>query len=149
MDKKKVRLADMLPMMEETLQSGGTVKLPITGTSMLPLLVAGRDTVVLRAADGALQKYDLPLYRRQDGAFVLHRVVGTAADGSYTMCGDNQWVKECGIRDAQIIGVVETVIRNGKALSVSSMQYRVYVRIWHLLFPVRKYIVKVRGKLKK
>lgn len=149
MEKKKVRLADMLPMMEETLRSGGTVKLPVTGTSMLPLLVAGRDTVVLRAADGVLQKYDLPLYRRQDGAFVLHRVVGVSADGSYTMCGDNQWVKEPDIRDAQVIGVVETVIRKGKALPVSSGKYKLYVRVWQMLFPVRKYIVKVRGKLSK
>lgn len=149
MDKKKVRLADMLPMMEETLHAGGTVKLPITGTSMLPLLVAGRDTVILRAKESALQKYDLPLYRRIDGAFVLHRVVGVAADGSYTMCGDNQWVKELGIRDAQIIGVVETVIRKGKAMPVSSAKYKAYVRVWQLLFPVRKYIVKLRGKLSK
>ena len=47
MEKKRVNLAEMLPIIEETLAAGGTVKLPITGTSMLPLLRSGRDTVTL------------------------------------------------------------------------------------------------------
>lgn len=101
MEKKQVRLEELLPVIEETLASGGTVRLPITGTSMLPLLVAGRDTVVLARADTRLQTYDLPLYRRENGAFVLHRVVGVAEDGTYICCGDNQWVKEPGIRQEQ------------------------------------------------
>lgn len=149
MEKKKVRLSQMLPAMEETLAAGGTVKLPITGTSMLPLLVAGRDTVILKKADLPLKLFDLPLYRRKDGAFVLHRVVAVEKDGTYTMCGDNQWVKEPGIAGEQIIGVVEAVERKGKLLPVQSFRYRAYVRFWHALLPVRKYLVKLRGKLKK
>lgn len=149
MEKKKVRLSQMLPAMEETLAAGGTVKLPITGTSMLPLLVAGRDTVILKKADLPLKLFDLPLYRRKDGAFVLHRVVAVEKDGTYTMCGDNQWVKEPGISGEQIIGVVEAVERKGKLLPVQSFRYRAYVRFWHTLLPVRKYLVKLRGKLKK
>lgn len=149
MEKKKVRLSQMLPAMEETLAAGGTVKLPITGTSMLPLLVAGRDTVILKKADLPLKLFDLPLYRRKDGAFVLHRVVAVEQNGTYTMCGDNQWVKEPGIAGEQIIGVVEAVERKGKLLPVQSFRYRAYVRFWHTLLPVRKYLVKLRGKLKK
>ncbi len=149
MEKKKVRLSQMLPAMEETLAAGGTVKLPITGTSMLPLLVAGRDTVILKKPALPLKRFDLPLYRRKDGAFVLHRVVAVEKDGTYTMCGDNQWVKEPGISGEQFIGVVEAVERKGKLLPVQSFRYRAYVRFWHALFPVRKYLVKLRGKLKK
>lgn len=149
MEKKKVRLSEMLPAMEETLAAGGTVKLPITGTSMLPLLVAGRDTVILKKAALPLKRFDLPLYRRKDGAFVLHRVIAVEQNGTYTMCGDNQWVKEPGISGEQIIGVVEAVERKGKLLPVQSFRYRAYVRLWHALLPVRKYLVKLRGKLKK
>ena len=149
MEKKKVRLSEMLPAMEETLSAGGTVKLPITGTSMLPLLVAGRDNVVLKKADLPLRRFDLPLYRRKDGAFVLHRVVAVEKDGTYTMCGDNQWVKEPGIPGEQIIGIVVEVERKGELISVRSFRYRTYVRVWHALLPVRKYLVKLRGKLTK
>ena len=149
MEKKRVHLAEMLPIIEETLAAGGTVKLPITGTSMLPLLRSGRDTVTLTAVTSPLKKYDLPLYRRKDGAFVLHRVVKVQADGTYTMCGDNQWVQEPNIHEEQCIGVVCAITRNGKTFSVQSSNYKLYVRVWHLLLPVRKYFVKLRGKLSK
>ena len=36
-----------------------------------------------------------------------------------------------------------------KTFSVGSRRYRLYVKLWKLLFPVRKYIVKIRGKLGK
>lgn len=149
MEKKTVRLSELLPVIEETLAAGGTVKLPITGTSMLPLLRAGRDTVTLSPATEDLQKFDIPFYRRRDGAFVLHRIVACTADNTYTLCGDNQWVLEEGIRAEQIIGVVSEITRNGKTFSVNSKKYKRYVRIWHHLLPLRKYIVKLRGKLQK
>ncbi len=149
MEKKQVRLEELLPVIEETLASGGTVRLPITGTSMLPLLVAGRDTVVLTRVDAPPQTYDLPLYRRENGTFVLHRVVGVAEDGTYTCCGDNQWVKEPGIRKEQFIGVVARICRKGREFPVTAKRYRLYVRAWALLFPVRRYLVALRGKLRK
>ena len=149
MEKKRVNLAEMLPIIEETLAAGGTVKLPITGTSMLPLLRSGRDTVTLTAVTSPLKKYDLPLYRRKDGAFVLHRVVKVQADGTYTMCGDNQWVQEPNIHEEQCIGVVCAITRNGKTVSVHNTTYKLYTRVWQLLLPVRKYLVKLRGKLSK
>lgn len=123
MEKKKIHLAQLIPIIEDKLSQGGTVEMPITGTSMLPLLVQGRDTVILEKCDRKLKKYDLSLYRRPDGAFVLHRVVGVS-DNSYTMCGDNQWVKENGITDGMIIGLVRTIKRNGKEIPVSSKKYR-------------------------
>ena len=138
--KKRVKLEELLPIIEEKLSAGGTVVLPITGTSMLPLLVAG---AVL-----PLEKDAIPFYRRNDGAFVLHRKVGEDENG-YVMCGDNQWVMEHGITDKNIIGEVAFITRKGKTFSVSSRRYRLYVKLWKLLFPVRKYIVKIRGKLGK
>lgn len=145
MEKKRVRLRDLAPVIDEKLKSGGTVTMPITGTSMLPLLVAGRDTVTLKKAEYKLKKYDLPLYIRKSGEFVLHRVV-EANGNEYTMCGDNQWVMEHGIKDDQIIGLVCRITRKGKTFSVDSFKYKAYCRIWHGLLFVRKYIVMCRGK---
>ena len=51
-------------------------------------------TVVLSKPKGRLHLFDLPLYRRKDGSYVLHRVVNFGSDGSYTMCGDNQFAVE-------------------------------------------------------
>ena len=79
---------------------------------------------------------------------MLHRKVGEDENG-YVMCGDNQWVREHGITDKNIIGEVAFITRKGKTFSVSSRRYRLYVKLWKFLFPVRKYIVKIRGKLGK
>lgn len=145
-DKKKVRLEELLPVITEKLANGGTVRLPVTGTSMLPLLVQGRDSVTLCAAKDMLKTDDLPLYRRREGAFVLHRVIAVNSN-VYTMCGDNQWVPEPGVTQAQVIGVACAITRKGKTFSVESRRYRLYCRLWRRILPMRKYIVKIRGKL--
>lgn len=148
MDTKKIRLEDLAPVIEEELASGGRFEINIKGTSMLPLLVQGRDTVVLTAVTEPLKKYDIPLYRRIDGSFVLHRVVAVN-DGTYTMCGDNQWVLEKGVGHSQIVGRVCKINRKGKCFDVDNSRYRLYCKVWQLLLPVRKYIVKAKGKLRK
>ena len=63
---------------------------------------------------------DIPLYRRNDGAFVLHRVVGIKENGEYIMCGDNQFLLEFGITDKNIIGVARTLIIDGKETKVTT-----------------------------
>lgn len=146
--KKRVRLETLLPAMAETLKAGGTVRLPVTGTSMLPLLVQGRDTVTLKSAELPLKRDDLPLFRREDGAFILHRV-WEAGDGVYAMCGDNQWTPEKGIRDGQIIGVVCEITRKGRSFSVESRGYRRYCRVWRRLMPLRKFLLRVKGRLQR
>lgn len=144
----RYRLEDLIPVIKEKLASGGTFEINFNGTSMLPLLVEKRDTVVLRAVNGEIKKYDIPLYRRDDGHYVLHRAVKT--DGNtFTACGDNQWVLESGIRQSQVIGVVCSVVRKGKIISVDSFGYKLYCRVWEFLRPIRRYIVKIRGKLRK
>ena len=133
----KVTMKELLPFIEEALNNDKTFTIPITGTSMRPLLIAGRDTVKLKKCDTQLKKGDLPLYRRKDGAFVLHRVVKVEADGTYTMCGDNQFLKEKGITHSQIIGVVTEITRNGKTFSVENKKYQNYVKLGLSVLSIR------------
>lgn len=134
---KKVTMQELLPFIEEALNNDKTFTIPITGTSMLPLLVQGRDTVTLKKCDVPLKKGDLPLYRRKDGAFVLHRIVKVNSDNSYTMCGDNQFLKEKGIEHSQIIGVVTEIKRKDKTFSVEDKKYQLYVKLGLLLLNIR------------
>ena len=48
--------------------------LVISGNSMLPFLVHGRDTVYLSKLKRPVKKGDVLLYRRDSGAYILHRV---------------------------------------------------------------------------
>ena len=144
-NKKRISLEELYPAIKESLDTGGTVELPITGTSMLPLLVQGRDTVLIKKAD-TVKKGDIIFYRRDDGHFVLHRIVGKDEKG-YILCGDNQWKKEYGILERHIIAVVKTVNRKGKDIKTDNFGYMLYSSLWMLVLPIRKYILYISRKV--
>ena len=127
---KEVAIDDVIDIMVEKLNSGGTVTFTPKGKSMLPMLRDGEDVVVLSKPNGKLHLFDIPLYRRSNGVYVLHRIVNFDVDGSYVLCGDNQFALEHGIKDSDIIGVVTAFYRKGKAYSVNSFSYRLYVNFW-------------------
>ncbi len=127
-----MKMEDLLPFITEAFSQNKTFTIPITGTSMLPLLIAGKDTVELSGVTAkenglSLMPGDLPLYRRKDGSFVLHRIVGIE-NGTYTMCGDNQFILEKGIEESQIIGVVTAINKDGKTIPVTDKKYSAYVK---------------------
>ncbi|MEE1319487.1 MAG: S24/S26 family peptidase, partial [Ruminococcus sp.] len=106
---KEVSMDDIIGILTEKLESGGTVTFTPRGKSMLPMLRDGEDVVVLSKPQGRLHLFDVPLYRRSNGLYVLHRIVDFDADGSYVMCGDNQFEIERGINKEQIIGYVSVI----------------------------------------
>lgn len=137
-------LAELLPIIQEQIASGGKVCFKPRGRSMLPFIMEGRDEVVLKAPDPLPKKYSIPFYRRRDGHFVLHRIVGFDPDGSCIMCGDNQYIREHGIQKEQIIAVVEGVYRKGKYISADDRFFRLWGFWWPRLmwcrgFPIRAY----------
>ena len=134
--KKDLRLEQLMPLIREQLAQGKPVRFAPRGISMLPMLRQGRDKVVLAPAAGKLKKYDIPLYQRDDGHFVLHRIVGVGE--TYTCIGDNQYELEYGIRQDQIIAVVVAFTRDEKEIPVTNLAYRLYSRVWHWLRPVKK-----------
>lgn len=130
-----MRLEQVLPLLLEQLDAGKSVKFYPRGVSMLPMLVQGRDSVTLSPVQGPLKKYDLPLYRRGNGQFVLHRIV--EAGETYTCVGDNQFELERGVRHEQMLAVVTAFVYNGREYSVDALSHRLYCRLWHRSRPVR------------
>lgn len=111
--------------MEEQIYAGKTVRFGPKGISMLPLIRQNIDSIVLKKAPAVLKKYDLPLYIRDDGHFVLHRVVGKNRNG-YIMCGDNQSVYEHGVRHDQILAVAVGMYRGNDYISFDNKTYIKY-----------------------
>lgn len=136
-------MSEMLHI-EDALASEGVYVGTTAGVSMWPMLRNRRDTIVVKVPEGCLQRFDVPLYRRGD-AYVLHRIVEVLPD-SYVILGDNCLVKERGITDAQIIGVLAGFYRGSKKMDMNSAGYRAYVRIWYALYPLRSVLMRVRGK---
>lgn len=151
---KETTLDAVMDIIIEKLDSGGTVTFTPNGTSMLPMLRDGQDIVVLKKPEGRLHLFDIPLYRRKSGQYVLHRVIDFCRDGSYVLCGDNQFKKEKGIRDDQVIAVVIAFSRKGKVYSSETIRYRIYVNFWYYTrifrhaFRSAKYRLGFTGKKK-
>ena len=145
--KLETTMEALMPLFREQLAAGKTVKFSPRGISMLPMLRQGIDSVVLSPVPEKLKKYDLPLYQRDDGKYILHRIV--EAGQTYTCIGDNQFDCETGVRHDQVIAVVTSFTRGARLHSVNELPYRLYCRIWHYSRPVRHFWRRGIGWLKR
>lgn len=122
---------------EEYIREHGKLVYTNVGDSMKPLLTQNRDLLIVsQKPDSRLKKYDVPLYKRDNGQYVLHRIL-KVRDKDYVMCGDNRWQREYGITDRHIIGVMTGIVRKGKEISVTNVSYKIYVHLWCDLFYLR------------
>jgi len=144
-NEKELRLEQLMPLMRESLAAGNSVKFAPKGTSMLPMLRQGIDSVELSPIVGKLKKYDLPLYQRENGQYVLHRIVD--AKETYTCVGDNQFELEPNLRHEQMIARVTAFYRGSKKISVDMLSHKIYCRMWHWSRGVRKYWRYGKAKL--
>lgn len=134
---------------EQVIARDGRLIYTNRGDSMMPLIKQGRDLLVIsKKPKRRLKKYDVPLYKRDSGKYVLHRILQVRKH-DYVICGDNRWTKEYGITDRHIIGVLTAVIRNGEEIKVTDLKYRIYVHLWCDLFPVRAFVLRAVNKIKR
>ena len=139
---KQVKMSELSTLMTEALEKGGEVILTVTGTSMQPLLHHRRDKVCLvKVNEHGLKKYDLPLFIRPDGKYVLHRIVEVRWPGYVTM-GDNRRTAEYPVLPSQIVAVVKGFWRNGRYISCEGFGYQIYSRLWVSLYPLRRLCLK-------
>ena len=141
----KGRLDQVIDLLKEVLDSGGELQLAPEGTSMLPLIRPGRDTVILVRPHHPLSAGAIILYQRDSGAWVLHRILAVTKEG-YTLCGDNQTAVEPGIRPDQVIRLVRTILRAGIPLEGHKLRWQVYRRVWRHL-PLRRLLLGIRRRV--
>lgn len=121
---------------EEELNKNGKLIYTCVGNSMMPLLREKKDLLIIESPNGRLKKYDVSLYKRDSGQYVLHRIL-KVREQDYVISGDNRYQKEYGITDRHIIGVLTGIIRDGKTISVTDKKYLFYVHLWCDFFPIR------------
>lgn len=115
--------------------SGRPVVTMTSGDSMEPLLYHRSTRVVIWKAKGPLKKGDLPVYRRPSGQFVMHRII-RVDDSYYYTRGDNRIGLEPVPKD-WVLGIVTEIYRKGRHIYVTDWQYRLYVKVWGFIYPVR------------
>ena len=136
-----------MPLIRERLSMGQSVQFKPKGTSMRPMLRQGIDSVVLSPLPKKLKKYDLPLYQRDNGQYVLHRIV--AVGDTYTCIGDNQYEYEYGVRQDQMIGLVTGFYRDQEFHSVTQLSHRIYRCLWHRSRKLRPRVRAVKNRIRK
>ena len=128
---------------EEILDRDGVLVYTNVGVSMTPLLRQRRDLIEIRKKEpGRCKKYDVVLYKR-NGQYILHRILRVLPSG-YLIAGDNNFFVERDITDADILGVMKRVVRNGKNITMDDPLYRLYVHLWCDCYPLRMFLL--RGK---
>lgn len=147
----------MKTKIEEEIEKTGFFIYTCVGNSMNPVIKQNSDLLVIEKTNGRLKKYDVPLYKRDNGPYILHRIL-KVRENDYIICGDNRWLKEYGITDANIVGVLTKIIKkNNKEIRMSDFSYRLYVHLWcdfflfraailYLLHAFRKIIIIVFKK---
>lgn len=133
--------------LRQALLEQGTLLRPIQGTSMLPLLRQGTDSVLIEAKRQRLHPLDVALYVRQrDGAYILHRVIACRSDG-YLIRGDNCFEDEILSEDA-VIGIMKGYYRKDKFISCEDARYQRRVKRLVKAYPLRNRLHQVKWIIK-
>ena len=116
---------------ERSIKELGYAVVPITGTSMLPLLKEGRDRVELKPyCHERLKKGDVVLYKKNDGTLVLHRIIKTENGEFFTVLGDHQFNNAERVNNNQIIAVACGFFIKARYVNEKTRWYRLYKKLW-------------------
>ena len=147
---KKIQLTSMeqiVILSQPMLDAGKAVKFTVVGDSMFPIFRNNKDKVTIVKSE-TVKKRDVILYRRKDGSYVLHRVVGKGKLG-YKLCGDNQLVIEYPVKQSSVIAVMTEFERKGRTVEITRLWYVLYSRIWCVLLPLRPFMFKTAKIVKR
>ena len=123
-------------------ESVEALPLVISGNSMSPFLIHGRDTIYLSRLTRPVKRGDVLLYQRYSGAYILHRVY-KIEDDRFTMVGDAQTELEPEIRPEQVIAIMSSAERKGKKQAPGSFWWEFFEKIWIRMVPLRPIVRKV------
>lgn len=122
-------LDELVPLLTEVIEGGGEFRLYPHGTSMLPLLRQGLDSVALASPTEKRKRGEIVLYRRESGQYVLHRMVKIKKDGSLIFSGDHHKELEFGITPAQILARVVAIYREERRINCDGFGMRLYAAL--------------------
>lgn len=130
------------------------------GDSMMPLIKQDQDVIIIErpkawddiktdnSSTKLLKKWDVVLYKRDSGQYVLHRVIKVRKN-DYLICGDNRFYKESGITDKHVLGILTSVKKPDMEILIGSKEYRKYLFKFCYFYSIRHIIMKIKYKKNK
>ena len=134
----------------ERARQGEKVVMIGLGNSMRPLLKDGRDFIELEyIQDGVmLKKYDIIFYKSYTGTYVLHRIFKVTQEGCI-MNGDGNLLVEPVVERKDIYLKAVGIWRNGRHIKMNARGYRAYSILWMKSLPIRGYLFRIHGLIRK
>jgi hypothetical protein len=148
-NKKIVDIYTYIPVLQELLSEGKEVSVTVTGNSMSPFLVHGRDRILIAPPDGNWKKGDMAFFIRTNGQYVMHRICRVDENGNCFFVGDAQQYIEGPVTPAQIFGKITSVQRKGKWIGPDDFWWRFFEKIWMNVIPMRSFFRTAYGMMKR
>ena len=127
-------------------QKGVTVTFPVTGQSMLPFIIGGKESVILHAP-GLTAVGDVVLAWVDGYRYVIHRIINIDGD-RVTLMGDGnvRGTEHCLLKDIKA-RVTHVVSADNKKRDLYS-RWRVRAsKLWYWLRPIRRYLLAIYRRL--
>lgn len=146
---KQIKSAVLFESLKELLNNGQNVKMTVTGNSMQPFLKEGRDSVELaQTCFAEIQLNDVVLIQREDGTYVMHRIIRKEKNCFYMMGDAQDWV-EGPLGERNLRARISAIYRKNKKIEVTNQAYKQLVFLWYTVLPLRKIAMKsMRGAAK-
>ncbi len=139
MDKRVVPNTIILEEAGALLNEGRSVRFTPLGSSMLPFIRGGKDSVVLLKKD-SVEVGDIVLARLPGPRYVLHRVIAREAD-KLTLMGDGNVVGTESCTVADVMGTAVEIGRGKRTIIPGKARW------WMALKPFRRYILAIYRRL--
>ena len=143
MEKRVVDVYAYMPILCDLIKQGKEVSLTITGNSMSPFMVHGRDEILIAPPDGNWKKGDMAFYQRVNGQYVMHRICRVNAAGDCYFIGDAQQMIEGPVKKSQIFGKITSVKRKGKWIGPGDFWWEFFEHVWINIIPLRPVCNKI------
>lgn len=139
MYKKVVANELMLEEAAQLMNEGREVSFTPLGSSMLPFIRGGKDSVTLSKC-GPSEVGDIALVRLPGPRYVLHRIV-EVKDGRITLMGDGNiaGTEQCG--EGDVLGKVTSINRGRRTVIPGK------ARLWRSLKPIRRYLLAIYRRI--
>lgn len=124
------------------------VEITLGGVSMQPLIRKDRDVVTILPLQEEPKVGDIVLFRREDGAYVVHRVYRAEGEQIVTL-GDNCENPDPPLKREQVLGKVVKIRRGKRIIDPDSLSQQRKGKRRMKYLPVRRKIMHYKWVLKK
>ena len=105
------------------------IVVPLHGNSMEPLIRYMKDQVTIVPLKREPMVGDIVMFRRSDGAHVVHRVYQVTPEQVITW-GDNCWGPDAPLQHRDVLGLVTAMQRRGRRRDLDTEAQRAYGKRW-------------------